>query len=96
MLETLTRDDLAPYLNQKFQLSNEDHPIFEVEMIEAEEMPGTASQRKPFSVIFLAPAEPLLEQAIYSLSHQEIGPLDLFLVPLGPFREGMKYEAVFT
>jgi hypothetical protein len=96
MLDTLERDDLAPYLHQNFQLSNEEGPIFDVEMIEVVEMPGTATKRKPFSVIFFGPEEPMLEQAIYSLAHQDIGPLDLFLVPLGPFKDGMKYEAVFT
>ena len=74
MLDTLTRETFAPLLNQTFQLSTEDGPVFEVELIEVEEVPGTPNQRKPFSAVFLAPAEPLLGQAIYSLSHQDLGP----------------------
>ena len=96
MLDTLQHEQLTPLLNQKFQLSSEDGPLFEMELVEVQEMAGTAGQRKPFSIIFLAPQEPLLDQAIYSLAHETIGPLDLFLVPLGPFKDGMKYEAIFT
>ncbi len=42
------------------------------------------------------PAESHLEQAIYALEHAEMGMLELFLVPLGPHEDGMRYEAVFT
>ena len=96
MLERLTREDLLPYVGNKFRLSTEDQPIFEIELHAVEAVGGTPNQREPFSALFLAPAEPFLQQAIYTLEHESIGPLTLFLVPLGPFQDGMKYEAVFT
>ena len=36
------------------------------------------------------------EQGIYSINHRELGPLDLFLVPLEETEEGVLFEAVFT
>jgi hypothetical protein len=37
-----------------------------------------------------------LEQRIYAVHHPALGAFDLFLVPIGPDGEGMRYEAVFT
>jgi len=30
------------------------------------------------------------------VAHDEMGEMDLFLVPLGPGKEGLRWEAVFT
>jgi hypothetical protein len=30
------------------------------------------------------------------MEHAAIGTFELFLVPIGPDREGMRYEAIFT
>jgi hypothetical protein len=38
----------------------------------------------------------LLPQRIYRLEHDELGALDLFLVPIGRDDSGVRYEAVFT
>ena len=96
MLDRLKKEDLDPFVEKDFQLSSAEGHKFQVQLVEVTEMPGTPSNRKPFSVVFLGPGEPVLPQCIYTLEHEKIGPLDLFLVPLGPFRDGMKYEAVFT
>jgi hypothetical protein len=34
--------------------------------------------------------------AIYRLEHEEMGASDCFLVPIGLYAEGMRYQAVFT
>ena len=49
-----------------------------------------------FSLVFRGPMSPLLPQRIYRLSHSKLGPLDIFLVPIGPDQAGMQYEAVFN
>lgn len=61
--------------------------------------PAKGSNRRPFSVVFRAPEgqEGVLPQQIYRLDNEELGELELFLVPLGPDEDGrMEYEAVFT
>jgi hypothetical protein len=40
--------------------------------------------------------EPILEQRTYEVEHQDMGLFALFLVPIGPDDEGMRYEAVFN
>ena len=52
-------------------------------------------RRAPFSIVFRGPLNPALRQQIYRVAHEGIGEFELFLVPIGPDREGMRYEAVF-
>ncbi len=37
-----------------------------------------------------------LGQGTFDLEHDQIGSFALFLVPIGPDAEGMRYEAVFN
>ena len=57
---------------------------------------ASVGTRDPFSLVFHAPAEALHPQRIYRLEHERLGAMDLFLVPLGPEGDAMRYEAVFT
>lgn len=51
--------------------------------------------REPFNLIFCGPLEPLLEQQIYPLQHDELDGIDVFLVPVQQDVNGNYYEAVF-
>ena len=60
-----------------------------------------ATQREAFSLLFHdqeAVDDSYLPQGIYPLEHEELGRLDIFIVPIGPDAEkaGMRYEAVFS
>jgi hypothetical protein len=57
---------------------------------------GPAGRREPFSLLFRGPRSPWAPQGSYRLEHEQLGTLELFLVPLGPDADGMRYEAVFT
>ena len=57
---------------------------------------GAGQGRTAFSVAFDGPTEHVLPQGIWPLDHEELGRIELFLVPLGPEGEAMQYEAVFT
>ena len=51
--------------------------------------------RAPFSLVFEAPAQPVLPQSTYRLQHAVLGALEIFLVPVGRSATGVHYEAVF-
>lgn len=51
--------------------------------------------REPFSLLFRGPLEPFLQQQMAVLQHDELGQIELFLVPVGQDGEGFYYEAVF-
>ena len=49
-----------------------------------------------FSLFFITPPGPFLPQAIYPITHPELGTLELFVVPLGPKDGANRYEVIFT
>jgi hypothetical protein len=58
--------------------------------------PRVGQRRTPFSLIFRGPPAVLLPQRIYRLEHATLGAFELFIVPLGPDAQGLRYEAIFT
>lgn len=54
------------------------------------------ARREQFSVVFLGPAEPVLEQGTRELRNTALGALALFLVPIGAGTDGVRYEAAFA
>ena len=103
MLETLTLADFAARVDEPFVLDlKTDFPGLEplvltlakAEAIKTNRDLGDA--RAPFSLLFQGPAEPVLGQRIYPLDNEVLGRIELFLVPLGPVGDGMRYEAVFS
>ena len=51
--------------------------------------------RSGFSLTFLAPGE-VLPQRIYVFDHDDLGLLELFVVPIGRDERGVTYEAIFN
>jgi hypothetical protein len=106
MLEKLTIEEFSKHLNHKFKIQYETGEgeadiigSMEAELVEVSklgERQADEDQRQSFSVIFRGPFEPELPQRVYSLEHEGLGKLDLFLVPIGPDEKGMLYQAVFT
>jgi hypothetical protein len=49
-----------------------------------------------FSLMFRGPAQPLLPQATWTLEHAALGPLSIFLAPVGCDDDGVHYQAIFN
>jgi hypothetical protein len=102
MLDKLTSADFQPFFEQTFHIRLESGDALKVVLIEVTELgseqewDGDSGRRKPFSLLFRGAMEPLLPQRIYRVEHPDMGALDIFLVPVGPDREGMCYEALFA
>lgn len=56
---------------------------------------GVGQHRVPFSLLLEAPMANLLEQGMYPVVIEQ-ATMDLFLVPIGPAGEWMRYEVVFN
>lgn len=101
MLEAVTLDTFVARVGETFRVSLEGG-VHELVLV-AVERPGEdateaarrAGLREPFSILFRGPGDALLPQRIYRLEHEELGALELFLVPIGPDGTGLLYEAVF-
>jgi uncharacterized protein DUF6916 len=95
MLEKLTCDTFAEHLNSQFRIQNGVANPITVELIEANEA-GSSPRYEAFSIIFRGPSDTFLPQGIYPVDHDEIGTLELFIVPIRKDNDGLYYEACFN
>ena len=98
-MNDLTADHFRPHLNQVFNIRLENGDLYSLELEEVRDLgdaPGPEF-RKPFALTLRNPARNVyLPQGTYRLEHPQMGSLDLFIVPLGPDANGMRYEITFS
>ncbi len=97
MLQDLTPASFEALMGTPFRIHFGGADPLEVVLYEVarhEQHPGPRPQ--PFSAYFRGPYPPVLPQMIYKVEHDRLGAFELFLVPLGPDGQGMRYEAVFN
>ena len=73
--------------------------VLDLTLAQVSRMPGEwgrTDRREPFSITFTGPPEYQLPQGLWPLDHEEIGRLEVFLVPMQPEDGVPHYEAVFT
>jgi hypothetical protein len=98
-LDAIEGADFRLHLRSTFRLRLSESEGLDLELVEVTEhphLPAAASRRRGFSAVFRSALPGHLPQAIYRLEHEQMGTLDLFLVPIGPRDGGMRYEAVFN
>lgn len=89
---TLAR--FEPLVGSRFTLRLDDAAELPAQLIQANPGRGTSASQS-FSLLFEAPAEPVLPQRIYRLEHPQLDAMDIFLVPVARAAAGLHYEAVF-
>jgi hypothetical protein len=96
MLADFTLETFAGRLGETFRVG-EGVDALDLELVEVTVGIARphAGGRVPFSLVFRGPLEPVLPQRMYRFEHAELGTFELFIVPLGPDEDGMRYEAVF-
>ena len=93
-LAALTLDHFAPLVGDAFSIA--DPAQVELELAEASSVGEWPGGREPFRLHFRGPRDPILPQAIYRLEHADLGPLEIFIVPIARDAESTTYEAIFT
>jgi hypothetical protein len=91
-LETLSVSDFAALRGDRFRIAPDGAPPFEAQLVEVTEIGREPGGRAPFSIVLQGGPSPPLPQRIYRVEHDELGPIEIFLVPIAADR----YEAVFT
>ncbi len=98
-MKDLTITDFQPCLHQEFVITLDDGTAYRLELIEVRDL-GEAPRaefRKPFALTLRHPDRAVyLPQRTYRLEHDQLGGMDLFIVPLGPDASGMNYEITFS
>ncbi|MGR9087924.1 MAG: DUF6916 family protein [Gammaproteobacteria bacterium] len=97
MLESLTKEHWPIYLGDRFRVDIAESGEMELQLYEVS---GFSRQketgREAYSLLFSGPMNPVLQQGIFTIRHNAMGLLDIFLVPIGPDSKGMRYEAIFN
>ena len=97
MLEKLTIAEFQPRVGETFAATAGDGRKLSLKLAAVDELQGRPdADRVPFSLKFQDEAQDHVPQQTVAVEHPEMGSFDLFVVPLGPVPEGMRYEAVFT
>lgn len=97
MLETLTKDIWEACLDGNFQVEIDDRNLLDLKLHSVSGFgQHPQSRREAYSLMFQGPMQPVLMQKIHRIRHQQMGQLDIFLVPLGPEGGVMRYEAIFA
>jgi hypothetical protein len=92
--EILTHSTFAELKDKNFRIyHNSDEPV-EVKLIEVGDLVETKRQ-EIFSILFTIPENVKAEQASYKMEHDQLGTIELFLVPVMN-GESTAYEAVFN
>lgn len=96
--DPVTLERFTPLVGQAFRIGTGADGVDAV-LVEANslrEAQGAGARSHQFSLVWRGPPGAVLPQQIHTVSHPLLGTLDLFLVPIGPDTEGMRYQAVFT
>jgi hypothetical protein len=97
MAEPMTSELFASHVGETFRMIVNDEWEIHMRLSSVTPVAGDrGGERVPFSLIFHAPPLALVEQQIFGVEHDSMEPFVLFLVPLGPDDQGMRYQAVFT
>lgn len=102
MLDKLTKEFFQEHLNTPFRIrfgALDEGQTLELVLADIDVYgpnPTSAPRPEPFSLIFIGPRDRVLPQRIYPLEHDQLGMLEIFIVPIGPDQRGMRYEAVFN
>src|SRR5687768_2789823 len=99
MLDQLTVETFEPHVGSTFWVEFPNDTKVELRLTAAAKvMESEAARlpRHPFSLFFIGPKSFQLKQHIYRLTHESLGAMEIFLVPVGENADTFRYEAVFA
>ncbi|NIJ33727.1 DUF6916 family protein [Sphingomonas oligoaromativorans] len=101
IVQPISHEDFEPLTGSRFAVLDAGHPSAMLDLIEVTPLKnyGTPdSLRTPFSLLFKSSdrSADIMPQRLYRLSHDDMGELEIFLVPIGRDETGVTYEAAFN
>lgn len=97
-LSKITADHFSKFLNQTLDIYFTETQTVPSVLTKVTSLNSyTPLERGPFSIEFQTGGDHAYrQQGIYRIAHPELGDIELFLVPIAPDANGMRYEAVFS
>jgi len=100
-IQAISHEDFEPHAGSRFTVLGTSPSTATLDLIEVTALknygaPGT--QRTPFSLLFKNRdrSADVLPQRLYRMLHEDMGELEIFLVPIGRDETGITYEAAFN
>lgn len=95
MPETFNRDAFAEVLGSSFKLPAAEDKILDLELVEVSDV-RSGNYQESFSIVFRLQEGYSAPQGLYDMSHEKLGAMQLFLVPIGLDDGRLRLEAVFN
>lgn len=96
MLDPLKQASYEALLHASFRLTLDSGNTVDMHLMRVESLSAASPAYDSFAVEFRGPRECFLQQQSYSLSHDEMGTFDLFLVAVEEAKDGYIYQGVFN
>jgi hypothetical protein len=99
MADALTLEDFVGRRGETFRVESDEGRSLAFELTAVAPLSdgrGDFGHRLPFSLEFLGPEANALPQASYEFTHDEMGRLDIFIVPIERVDNRLKYQAIFS
>ena len=94
----LTEAEFSRHVNTDFDLSFGDEQL-QLRLVEVKAYLPQAHEESGmdrFSLFFHGPGDRYLPQRVYRMTHEAMGEIDIFLVPIEKKENAFRYEAVFN
>lgn len=98
-MSDLTVEEFRTAVDEPFGVEAADGPVPgepQLVLAEARGLGRAFADREAFVLTFRGPAEPYLPQGTYRLTHDRLGPQEVFIVPVERTADALHYEANFT
>ena len=98
-MENVTQATFDEHLGTTFQCQCSGDQTVDLKLIEVQALPTEGRNpdwRDPFSLLFLGTSDALLQQGLYTVLHEQLNEVQLFLVPIAQDEQGIRYESIFN
>ena len=96
-LDKVNRAQFVEFVDQDFEIILKDAAPLNVRLLAVRSLGAArAGDREPFALEFRGDASVRLPQHIYTVSHAQLGTMEIFLVQIAADSTGAYFEAVFT
>lgn len=96
MAEQLSIEMFTDLEDREFIVDVDESHSVGMELLDVKPLKQGSDGRRPFSLLFRGPDEPVYPEKTYRFEHIELGAYDIPIAPVGSDSEGVRYEAVIS
>lgn len=90
-----TKDEFSGQVGSVFRARSADGAETDLKLVDLEELVANEVQEN-FTLLFVAAGDTPPVQGMYRMSHEQLGGMEIFIVPVKKDDKGVYFEAVFN